>query len=372
MLSIRVIFCFAMVLAVSGCGGEAIPQPVTADAVSLAITDTIGVEMGDSCYMFGYAADCIRTDSMIYVLDMPRAKLQKYLPDGTYAGFIGGRGDGPGELFMPQWLEMFPDGSFLIQDVTDLGLYMPDGTWEKHIFTHAGNWPRQHTVTGAASFAVRWHEFLYGDISVLRQFIASYDLEGERLAEFMSDSVIIPVPREENTDALNRCFFSHYMAGDLSGNLYVVQRHIPDYAVICCDPEGIPFDTLSLEIPQVPRTVEEIALFKRHIEEYLTGTGTSNVMEWVYEPDDFKPQIAGLWLGWQGNLWVLRGSTETPVFDVWKIPEGEHLYTAELDLEPGTDEFLTFYITPWCRDFLAVHEDPCMVQRVLLISPEQL
>lgn len=36
----------------------------------------------------------------------------------------------------------------------------------------------------------------------------------------------------------------------------------------------------------------------------------------------------------------------------------------------STKEFLTFYINPWCRDFIAVHEDEGMVQRILLIDAE--
>ncbi len=41
-----------------------------------------------------------------------------------------------------------------------------------------------------------------------------------------------------------------------------------------------------------------------------------------------------------------------------------------LDLEILPEEFLTFYINPWCRDFIAVHEDAGMVQRILLIDAE--
>ena len=45
--------------------------------IQLIVTDTIGVELGDSCYVFGYAADAARTDSIIFVLDMSRAQLRR-------------------------------------------------------------------------------------------------------------------------------------------------------------------------------------------------------------------------------------------------------------------------------------------------------
>ncbi|MBD3276917.1 MAG: hypothetical protein GF388_01335 [Candidatus Aegiribacteria sp.] len=367
----RIMMIAALVLA--ACGGGDTQEADAAQgvpSVGLTVTDTIGVELGDSNYVFGYLADAARTDSMIYALDMSRGKLQMYTPEGDYSGYFAGKGNGPGETVMPQWFVMFPDGSFLLQDITDLGLYTPDGQWVGHVFTHSGNWPSQHTAMGPETFTVRWHEFLREPDHILRQFIASYDLEGDQLTEYMTDSIRVPVPTEENTDALNRSFFSHYFTGDLDGNLYITERHIPEYRIVCLDPDGAVFDTLALDVPVVERTEEEMALRKRYVEEYLTGMGTSNVMEWVYEPDTFKPPISGLWLGWNGNLWVLRGNRDIPVFDVWKIPQGELLYTAELDMELPLDEFLTFYITPWCRDFLAVHEDAGMVQRLLLVEAD--
>jgi len=342
--------------------------------IELAVADTIGIELGDSCYVFGYLADAARTDSVIYALDMSRAQLRKYTPDGEWIGYMGGRGEGPGELVMPHWMALLPDGSLLVQDITDLGLYSPDGEWMHHVLTHSGNWPAMHTALGSGTFAISWHEFIYEPSRIMRKFIASYDLQGEQVVEFLADSIHIPIAPEDNTDAINRFLFSHYFAGDLEGNLYAVTRHIPEYRVVCYGPGGAVFDTLAIDVPVVERTEEEMGLVKRYTEEYLRGMGTSNVMEWVYEPDPFKPPIGGVWLGWQGNLWVLRGNTDIPVFDVWKVPEGELLYTAELDLEVPPTQFLTFYITPWCRDFLVVHEDESMVQRLLLVDagyPEQ-
>ena len=367
------IFTGCVLLLIAACGEEQQAEAVREaelEIIQLSVTDTIGIELGDSCYVFGYVADAARTDSIIYALDMPYAQLRKYTPQGEYSGYIGGRGDGPGELAMPQGLELFPDGSMIIQDITDLGLYSNREEWLSHIFVHSGNWSTQHTIMGTGTFAVRWHEFIYEPSLIMRQFIAGYDLEGELLVEFMVDSIKVPVDPENNTDALNRFLFSHYLTGDLDGNLYMVQRHIPQYRIVCCGSDAVPFDTLSLDLPVVEKTEEEMALEKQHVEEYLTGMGTSNVMQWIYEPDTFRAPIDGIWLGWEDNLWVLRGTEDKPVFDIWNIPEGELLYRAELDLEIPPAEFLTFYINPWCRDFIAVHEDEGMVQRILLIDAE--
>ena len=124
------------------------------------------------------------------------------------------------------------DGSFLIQDITDLDFYSPSGEWLSHVFTHAGNWLSDHVVTGPETFIVKWHEFLQGDSFILRKFIASYDLEGDFISEFMTDSIHIPATPETNNDVLQRSFSSHYFMGDLNGNVYMIQRHSPDYNII--------------------------------------------------------------------------------------------------------------------------------------------
>lgn len=336
----------------------------------LTLTDTIGVELGDSNYVFGFAADVVRTDSILYVLDTPYATVMKYLPDGTYAGRFGEHGDGPGEMVFPQSLELLPDGLFLVQDVNDLNIFNLAGEWQGFALEHRQNWPRQHSAADPSSFVVIRHEFLHEPDRIMREFIAMYDLDGNLLQEFTTDSIEIPVAPEDNTDALNRVYFSYYFAADTERNLYLITRHTPDYRIECLDSSGELFHTITLDVPVVEKTEDEIALEKQYIEDYLTGMGTSNIMQWIYEPDLFREPIAGVWLGWQGNLWVLRGSGDKPVFDIWSVPECEYLYRAILDVELPPGQYFTFYITPYSRNFAVVHENESMVQRVLVVDVE--
>lgn len=345
---------------------ENVPMP----ELILTLADTIGVELGDPNYVFGFAADVVRTDSILYVLDMPFATVKKYLPDGTFAGSFGGNGDGPGEMVFPQFMELLPGGAMLVQDVNDLNIFNLAGEWQGFALEHQQNWPRQHAAADSSSFVVSRHEFIHQPTSFRRGFIALYNLEGNLLQEYCVDSLAIPVAPEDNTDALNRIFFSHYFAADTERNLYLVTRHTPFYRIECFDENGELFNTIEVDSPVVEKTADEIALEKQYIEDYLNGMGTSNVVQWIYEPDTFREPIAGMWLGWQGNLWVLRGTGDRPAFDIWSLPEGNFLYRATLDVELPPGQYFTFYITPHSRNFAVVHEDEGMVQKVLLVDVE--
>lgn len=365
-------FLGVAVLLLCACGSDE-PSSVVAEGpaipeILLTVTDTIGLELGDSSYVFGYAADVVRTDSTLYVLDMPYATVKKYGPDGTYLGSFGRHGDGPGEMVFPQSMELLPGGTMLVQDVNDLNMFDLTGQWLGFALEHRQNWPRQHAAADSSSFVIIRHEFIHEPERISREFIAMYDLDGSLLQEYSADSVSLPVDPEDNTDALNTTFFSHYFTADPFRNVYLVTRHTQDYRIECFDALGTPFDSITLDIPVVEKTVEEIAMEKEYVEDYLTGMGTSNVMQWIYEPDPYREPIAGIWLGWGGNLWVLRGTSDRPTFDIWSVPEGELLYSAVLDMELPPGQYLTFYITPWSEDFAAVHEDEGMVQRVLLID----
>ena len=59
-------------------GLQAVP-----DTLILSVTDTIGIEMGDSCYVFGQLMKaCHGTDGSVIALDMQQARLSVYSPDG--------------------------------------------------------------------------------------------------------------------------------------------------------------------------------------------------------------------------------------------------------------------------------------------------
>ena len=87
------------------------------DTLIIAVTDTIGVEMGDSSYVFGMLMEVAHgADGNIIALDMNRACLSVYSPDGEFISSIGSPGPGPGEFLIPIGFAVMADGGIAVSD----------------------------------------------------------------------------------------------------------------------------------------------------------------------------------------------------------------------------------------------------------------
>ena len=124
-----------LLLGSMGCGQGRDPEnatdselPAAPDTLILAVTDTIGVEMGDSCYVFGQLMKaCHSTDGDVIVLDMQQARLCVYSPEGVFSGYIGAPGPGPGEFQVPVGFAVFPEGGVVVTDAISRVLSFFDG-----------------------------------------------------------------------------------------------------------------------------------------------------------------------------------------------------------------------------------------------------
>jgi hypothetical protein len=100
----------------TGCGNYEPPEFPPIDYY-LVITDSIGVEMGEDCYMFRWPVDATHSpDGDIAVLDKLKHCVLLYTSEGEFIRTIGREGEGPGEFHMPSSIEFRSDGSLLIQD----------------------------------------------------------------------------------------------------------------------------------------------------------------------------------------------------------------------------------------------------------------
>ena len=80
---------------------------------SLALTDTfmIGVAEGERYEMLGRVADIeVDADGRMFVVDRELGEVLFYSSDGSYLGFFGGQGEGPGEFNQPRELALSESG----------------------------------------------------------------------------------------------------------------------------------------------------------------------------------------------------------------------------------------------------------------------
>ncbi len=85
--------------------------------MELSIQDSIGIEMGDSVYVFGSIVDvCHGPAGEILVLDQISCAIRVYDNNGDFLTQIGRRGEGPGEFSLPLAIACLADGRIFVHD----------------------------------------------------------------------------------------------------------------------------------------------------------------------------------------------------------------------------------------------------------------
>ena len=120
----RVLALLPIAALMLGCGGpgprsssgSSRPSPV--DTMLITVSDTVGVEYGDSTQTFGMLMDAEWTpDGDIAVLDLYRCSVQIFSPEGEELHRLGGRGAGPGEFQAPISMAVLPGGGIAANDL---------------------------------------------------------------------------------------------------------------------------------------------------------------------------------------------------------------------------------------------------------------
>ncbi|MCD4709083.1 MAG: 6-bladed beta-propeller, partial [Candidatus Sabulitectum sp.] len=80
--------------------------------------DSIGIELGDSNYVFGAIIDAVYlVDGRIAILDILQRKILIFSGSGEFIGSAGRDGMGPGEFASPYSLTALSDGGFAVSDI---------------------------------------------------------------------------------------------------------------------------------------------------------------------------------------------------------------------------------------------------------------
>jgi hypothetical protein len=113
---------FASILLImsAGCGtpSPANEAPDGLPEYDLVKVDSIGVELGDSNYVFGAVIDAVvLTDGRIALLDIFKQKVSVFSHEGEFIGCAGSGGSGPGQFTSPYSIAPLSGGGFAVADV---------------------------------------------------------------------------------------------------------------------------------------------------------------------------------------------------------------------------------------------------------------
>ncbi len=336
-------------LMVSGCGESSseVSQEApleTEERVSIAVVDSIGVELGDSNYVFANLnAAGFGPDGNIYVLDRGKYSASVYSPDGEFIRRIGNQGSGPGELLMPFAMAVLGNGTVAICDPMQQGInnFSPDGQWEGVSIEFNNNPPMNMAGADSNAFVALKVTIEFEEEPTTVFAIGRYEDSPEPAAFYYQDE--FPFDPEDLTEILNRTLFSAKFTADREGNVYLTPLSTEEYVVRVFDKEGNLTLEFQREVEQVQKSEEEIAEEKRWMEAWLNGIGAQGVLI-EYNPNPYRFLTGDIGYDSQGRIWVRRGTEDVPVFDVYDSA-GELLFAAEVEGAPADARYWDFVIS---------------------------
>ena len=330
---------------------------------TLYIAGSIGIEMGDSNYVFGSVSDFdYAPDGRILILDGLQCCIFVYSRSGEFIKRIGGPGSGPGEMQIPSLLEVLGNGTICVKDQPFWYIYDSDGVFINSI--HLGrSVPMSMTSVGSENIVgIRNRmDFLEtGELCVTKNIALWNGIIPDTIETVYFEQDFLLNIEDTPNNVLKMDLFSAIAAAG-EDRVYVAPSPT-DTPVICCYRfDGSIADTLYLPYAEVPKSPSEIEE-ERFLIELAYSQGTDMTMIW--EPLPNRPMIRCMGVDSLDNLWVQRGTELSPTFDIFDnrgfflntagLPDREDAYNWRFDISPG--------------GIIAVPEDPVFYPLLYIIG----
>ena len=326
----------------TGCGGGEEAEMVSAEDLNpptmpvdtLKSVMEIGVELGDSAYVFGAVADAVfDPQGRILVLDQVAADLRLYDREGGFLEYVTTRGSGPGMLALPMSMFFMDDGKLMLMDMMKFGYVVFDDSldFEEEISNWSQNPPTQGVGVSDSQFvAYKIGSDMQDNNIVMKRSVVLYDYGQEDWSRaFWQDSMTMTQSEMmADPSKLMRDFWDPLnLGGSGEEGIFFSLKDGEEYRVLGWDLEGSEIFNVTLELNPVNKTPEEMraeSLFVNSQIQRMFGGGGGN-FPFQITPDPYKNMVEGVDLGPDGNLWIRRGTRSYPFFDVFDIETGELL-----------------------------------------------
>ncbi|MCK4505956.1 MAG: hypothetical protein KAW14_10080 [Candidatus Aegiribacteria sp.] len=328
-----------LVSLLSSCGegqtDTAEPAAESETVRELAFLDSIGVELGDSNYVFGSIESSSHSlNGNILILDRPACCVREYTPEGEFVRNFGRRGSGPGEFVNPLSMARLSDGRIAVMDLQAGGIhtFLSDGEWEGLSADINREPVLNMTATDNSMYIALLTTFdaVDGQLIMIAK-VGRFDIdETEPSLIYWENS--LPVTFDDFTLIIEEGYLARVWASNFDGIVFIASRDSEEYLITGFDANGNEFVEISLDLPQVKKSEEEIrdeaAFYNQRARNMGYGAQTN------YEPNPFRWKIHSMGIDDQKRLWVRRGTEEIPTFDIFDF-EGNHLFTANIPAISG-------------------------------------
>lgn len=330
--------------------------------VALEVVDSIGVELGDSNYVFGSIREIDRgPHGEIFVLDNSRHCILVYTQDGEFIEQIGRYGHGPGEFGSASFFTVLGDGSICVDDENGWLRFDPD--WE-YIDSREISSANLMQTTSIRERDIVGVQSSYGNVDgslAITKNIALWSDSTPGDPDQIYHTHIYPV--EEPGDIYVVDFNPMIFTAD-ENHVYIAPEPQKNPLVYVFTLDGSPMDTLELDYPEIEKTQQEIEEENAYYEtRVLTSTSGEKQVDW--EPAPYRDMIRSLGVDSLGRLWVQRGFELSPSFDVFEPENFEQLFTASLE---NREDAADWYFDISDYGIVAYTQDPDMYYKVYVID----
>lgn len=347
--------CILLLMILAGCGVESPSEDVTlntsVDTILIAPSDTIGILMGDSNYVFGTIGDALYThDGNIAVLDEAGCCIRVFDPSGEFLMQIGREGSGPGEMLYPGGMVLLSDGSIGVLDQAAGGFsrFNADGSFDSLYIDFQGQgvpqwaWGVDDDAFVGASIVTGMQD----DAIMVTFSVGKWENSPDPTVVYFEN--VFPFNPADMASFLENSIFSVAFAADRDGVVYIAPVSSSEYRIDIYSPDGTLTSTIERDFPRVEKSPEEIDDEIAVISAILRERGVPEHMI-DYSPDTYHWMIPPQSIGadGMGRIWVQNGTVDDPVMDVY-ARDGEHLAVVRIDgvVNPDILDFINFKIQP--------------------------
>lgn len=296
----------------------------------LTVTDSIGIELGDSNYVFGTVASAgFSSNGDIAILDTQKATVSFFSPDGEFIRRVGREGSGPGEFLMPTAMAFRPEGGLVVSDGMGGKLVYFDENFD-YLSETSGfipSPPAAITAVNGMEIVGMKPDFEQNEEGMFMGFtVGRWNMESSTpvTVYFSQLSPFDPSDLSSMTDDMVL-----FTATD-EGTVFTAPMSTESYSFSAWTPDGEEiFTTEKQDFERVEKTQTEIDLETELVNSRMIAGGMPPSMA-HWDPDPYRTSIAALFVDDLDRLWVSKGTADSPAFDVYDL-DGNLLFTAALD-----------------------------------------
>lgn len=332
----------------------------------LIIIDSIGVDFGDSNYVFGQILPIGFTSTgNIFVGDAHKMKISLFTPEGKFIRSGGNSGEGPGEFVDLTCISPTYDGGIAVCDRSCGKIIFYDSTlsldYEINGFHPLP--PTQLAVLPDGAIAGTRFAFDREDGKIYNALERWEQGETEPSVTYMETAVDV----NPSSLAITLTIATIYFNVLSDGSVIASPSSFDEYVLHCFKPDGELLWESEIPFEKTPRSEADIEIEREQYRNNFRRMGANPAQADHFELCEWAEPVIGIYIVGDTEIWIRRSGKVIPEFDVFSI-DGEFLYSCTV---PQLPHGRSVGINVSKHGVLATNINPEDYPRIYLLEKQQ-